>query len=204
MTRTGVLAAVDEFDRVGREAFLKATGFGPARAYFLEHDGKLYDSKAVIGYAHGVSTAVPLGPGDFSGGDKTVAQRLETLGFTVLNLRLDWTREELILACALAESNGWRQSTTPTRGLRSYRSCCRALRFIRSRITLTSGTQRVWGRRPATSSTSTRPATARRATAVPGDLGFPWLLVNLLIRRPATVPASWRGYRRAVQVPLGH
>ena len=43
-------------------------------------------------------------------GDRTVAQRLETIGFKVLNLRRpDWTRDEIILACALAESNGWRQ-----------------------------------------------------------------------------------------------
>jgi 5-methylcytosine-specific restriction protein A len=110
VTRAGVLAAVEEFDRRGRDAFLKSTGFGPARAYFLQHNGKLYDSKAIIGYAHGVSTGVPLRPGDFSGGDKTVAQRLETLGFEVLNLeRPDWTRDEIIVACALAESNGWRQ-----------------------------------------------------------------------------------------------
>ena len=110
VTRTSVLAAVDDFDRLGREAFLKATGFGPAKAYFLQHDGKLYDSKAVIGYAHGLSTGVPLRPGDFSGGDKTVAQRLEMLGFTVLNLRRpDWTRDEITLACALAESNSWQQ-----------------------------------------------------------------------------------------------
>jgi 5-methylcytosine-specific restriction enzyme A len=70
------MAAVEEFDRLGREAFLKSTGFGPAQVYFLDHDGKLYDSKAIIGYAHGVSTGVPLGPGEFSGGDDTVAQRL--------------------------------------------------------------------------------------------------------------------------------
>ena len=110
VTRAGVLTAVEEFDHLGRDAFLKSTGFRPAHGYFLRHDGKLYDSKAIIGYAHGASTGIPLGPRDFSGGDKTVAQRLETLGFTVLNLqRPDWTRDEIILACALAESNGWRQ-----------------------------------------------------------------------------------------------
>jgi 5-methylcytosine-specific restriction enzyme A len=110
VTRTGVLAAVEEFDMIGREAFLKPSGFGPAREYFLEHDGKLYDSKAVIGYAYRVSTGIPLGPGDFSGGDATVARRLQALGFTVLKRpRPDWTRQELILACELAESNGWQQ-----------------------------------------------------------------------------------------------
>ena len=105
-----MLAAVKEFDQRGREAFLKSTEFGAARAYFLRHDGKLYDSKAIVGYAHGVSTGVQLRPKDFSGGDKSVVQRLEMLGFEVLNLeRPDWTRDEIILACALAESNGWRQ-----------------------------------------------------------------------------------------------
>jgi 5-methylcytosine-specific restriction enzyme A len=86
VTRVGVLAAVEEFDRRSRDAFLKSTGFGPAREYFPHYGGKLYNSKAIIGYAHGVSTGVPLGPGGFSGGDKTVASRLETLGFEVLNL----------------------------------------------------------------------------------------------------------------------
>lgn len=84
VTGAGVLAAVAEFDRQGRDAFLKSTHFGRARAYHLEHEGRLYDSKAIAGYAHGVSTGTPLGPGDFSGGDKTVAQLQEGLGFTVL------------------------------------------------------------------------------------------------------------------------
>jgi 5-methylcytosine-specific restriction enzyme A len=45
----------------------------------------------------GVSTGAPMGPRAFSGGDSTVAQRLETLGFEVLNLeRPDWTRDEII------------------------------------------------------------------------------------------------------------
>jgi 5-methylcytosine-specific restriction enzyme A len=110
VTRTGVLTAVGEFDRLGRDAFLRQTGFGRARAYYLEHAGRLYDSKAIAGYAHQVSTGRPLGPADFSGGDKTVAQRLTALGFMVLNVpNPDWTRDEIILACELVEANGWRQ-----------------------------------------------------------------------------------------------
>ena len=110
VTRAGVLAAVEEFDRLGRDAFLRQTGFGRARAYYLEYDGRLYDSKAIAGYAHQVSTGQLLGPADFSGGDKTVAQRLAVLGFTVLNVpNPDWTRDEIILACELVEANGWRQ-----------------------------------------------------------------------------------------------
>jgi len=110
VTRAGVLAAIAEFDRLGRNPFLRSTGFRPARSYFLDYGGQLYDSKAIVGYAHGVSTGMQLGPGDFSGGENTVARRLETLGFTVRHLPyLDWTRDEIILACELVEANGWKQ-----------------------------------------------------------------------------------------------
>ena len=110
VTAAGVRAALEEFDRVGRETFLRTAGFGRARAYYLERDGRLYDSKAIAGYAHGVSTGQAYGPKDFSGGDKAVAQRLEALGFTVWNLsNPDWTRDEIVLACELVADNGWRQ-----------------------------------------------------------------------------------------------
>jgi hypothetical protein len=34
---------------------------------------------------------------------------LEALGFRVLNLpNLDWTREQIILACGLVEGNRWK------------------------------------------------------------------------------------------------
>lgn len=96
VTQAGVLAAVEEFARLGRDAFLRSTGFGRAQGYFLVHDGRIYDSKAIMGYAHGASTGVPLGPEQFSGGDKTVAQRLEALGSTIRHLPdLHWTRDEI-------------------------------------------------------------------------------------------------------------
>ncbi|MET8281882.1 HNH endonuclease [Micromonospora sp. NPDC005174] len=110
VTRNGVLAAVQEFDRLGRAAFLKSTGFGRSKAYYVDHQGNLYDSKPIVGYAHGVSTGTAWGPSHFSGGDKTVAHLLEGLGFTVAFLpNPDWTRDEIILACDLVQSNGWRQ-----------------------------------------------------------------------------------------------
>ncbi|GAB3053495.1 HNH endonuclease [Micromonospora schwarzwaldensis] len=110
VTRDGVLAAVQEFDRLGRTAFLKSTGFGRSRAYYLDHQGNLYDSKPIVGYAHGVSTGTAWGPSHFSGGDETVARLLQGLGFTVAFLpNPDWTRDEIVLACDLVQSNGWRQ-----------------------------------------------------------------------------------------------
>ncbi len=62
-----------------------------------------------MGYAHGVSTGTPLGPRDFSGGDKTAAHRLEVLGFEVQHLPyVNWTRDELILACEIMAPGGWK------------------------------------------------------------------------------------------------
>ncbi len=84
-----VKLALAEFDALGRRAFLEKYGFGPARSYFILHEGRRYDSKAVVGAAHGYEfpTLGPLGAGDFSGGEATVARRLRSLGFEVLSLR---------------------------------------------------------------------------------------------------------------------
>jgi hypothetical protein len=80
--------AVEEFDRLGRDAFLEKYGFGPAQAYFLEIDGKRYDSKAIVGAAHGFQfpSLGPLRAADFGGGDATVRSKLERLGFNVVVL----------------------------------------------------------------------------------------------------------------------
>lgn len=70
---------------MGREAFLLEYGYGAARAYWLLHNGKPYDSKAILGVAH--KYARPdlgaLGAHDFVGGDNTVRRKLIELGFDV-------------------------------------------------------------------------------------------------------------------------
>ncbi|MBZ4373279.1 hypothetical protein [Corallococcus sp. AS-1-6] len=80
-----VLKAIAEFDALGREAFLRAYGFGEARSYFLVHNGKKYDSKAIVGVAHGYQYPPqgPLWSSEFSGGFVTVLTQLKALGFTV-------------------------------------------------------------------------------------------------------------------------
>ena len=88
-----VRAALDEFDRVGREAFLARYGFGPAYRFFVRRDGQEYDSKAVLGAAHGYQfpDRGPLGHGDFSGGTPTV-RKLQELGFDVIDATAAVTR----------------------------------------------------------------------------------------------------------------
>lgn len=109
LTAASVKAAVAEFNRLGRDAFLKAHKFSKARTYFLEIEGKLYDSKAIAGVAHAYvkSGFTHLKSSQFSGGEATVKQVLEGLEFKVVKLgsgppaqpppNREWTRDELIL-----------------------------------------------------------------------------------------------------------
>lgn len=81
-----VLAAVAEYDQLGQSVFLKKYGFGLAKSYFLVLNGRRYDSKAIVGAAHGFQypNRGPLSAGDFSGETDTVKRKLEALGFDLL------------------------------------------------------------------------------------------------------------------------
>lgn len=104
-----VAMALKEFDDLGRDKFLAKYGFGPSRAYFISHEGKQYDSKAIVGAAHGYQHPHlgPMGHDEFSGGDQAAVRLLRQLGFTVVQnepkaepttKNPPWNREELILA----------------------------------------------------------------------------------------------------------
>ena len=84
LSRREILQAVAEYDRLGQDRFLEKYGFGKARSYRLVVDGKTYDSKAIVGAAHGfLPGQEPLAPADFSGGAATVGRLLSSLGFQV-------------------------------------------------------------------------------------------------------------------------
>lgn len=84
--RDAIIAAIAEYDELGREQFLTKYGYKPSRAYWLRHNGRTYDSKAIAGVAVGKQhpDRGPLKSNDFSGGDATVRVRLEMLGFEVV------------------------------------------------------------------------------------------------------------------------
>ncbi len=84
LSRREILQAVAEYDRLGQDWFLEKYGFGAARSYRLVVDGKTYDSKAIVGAAHGfLPGQEPLAAPDFSGGAATVGRLLSRLGFEV-------------------------------------------------------------------------------------------------------------------------
>jgi 5-methylcytosine-specific restriction enzyme A len=110
-SQAAIVQAIEEFDQLGRPAFLATYHFSEARRYFLVRNGQLYDSKAIVGVAH--STSSPS-RGRLARPTLAVARRpskrkLETLGFEVLALDQPqgrgrsppWERDELILALDL-------------------------------------------------------------------------------------------------------
>lgn len=80
--------AIQEFDELGRAAFLEKYGFGPAKGYLIRVNGNDYDSKAIAGVAHGYQfpDRGVLAPSDFTGGigGRGAARKLRTLGFEVV------------------------------------------------------------------------------------------------------------------------
>jgi hypothetical protein len=83
--RESVVRAVAMFDDMGRDAFLDQFGFGPSRRYLLVYQGRRYDSKAIVGVAHGLEFP-GLGPlhwSEFNGGLAGAADTLRRLGFVV-------------------------------------------------------------------------------------------------------------------------
>ncbi len=84
ITRSAVMGAIDEYDRLGQDEFLDRYGFDRARSYLLIYDGKAYDSKAIVGRGHGLLPGErAMSAREFSGGEATVGRLLRGLGFTV-------------------------------------------------------------------------------------------------------------------------
>lgn len=94
-----VQAALDEFTKLGRVAFLERYGFGKSRDFLVRdpRTGDLCDSKAIAGaaYGHQFPQDGPLRAENFSGGEATVVPKLQSLGFDVVRIGEDWSAEEV-------------------------------------------------------------------------------------------------------------
>ena len=108
-----------EYDRLGRDAFLNQHGFGRARWWYVLHDGKQYDSKAIVGVAVGIETGHALTAADFTGGEDTVVRKLRSLRFRVI--RVGIFDESLLFPEEVPDtfSEGMRRTITVNRVERS-------------------------------------------------------------------------------------
>jgi hypothetical protein len=83
VSREDVLAAIEEYDRVGAVEFFAQHGYGPSRSYELVWNQRHYPHKAILGTAYELATGRRLEPGDFEGGKAGAVRVLGKLGFTV-------------------------------------------------------------------------------------------------------------------------
>jgi hypothetical protein len=83
VTRTEVVRAIEEYDRLGPEAFFATHGFAPTTTYDLVWDDRRYPPKAILGTAYELATGQRLASDDFEGGKSGAVKVLGNLGFTV-------------------------------------------------------------------------------------------------------------------------
>lgn len=87
LTRTEVLRAMREYDRLGPEAFFAEHGFAPTTTYELVQGERRYPPKAILGTAYEFATGRRLASGDFEGGKTGAVRVLAELGFSVQKKR---------------------------------------------------------------------------------------------------------------------
>ena len=78
-----VVRAIEEYDRLGPEAFFSQHGFALTTTYDLVWHDHRYPPKAILGTAYEFATGDRLASGDFEGGRTGAVAVLDKLGFTV-------------------------------------------------------------------------------------------------------------------------
>jgi hypothetical protein len=84
-SRDAVEQALNEFDLIGQEAFLRKYGFGKSNRFFLVRNGRRYDSKAIVGAALGYQFPEhgAIDHSAFGGGEQTVQVVLKSLWYEI-------------------------------------------------------------------------------------------------------------------------
>lgn len=159
ITRAGVLAAVEECQHLGREAFRRRYGFGRATTYELVLDGNRFDSKAIAGVAHLYSVAAHCRP-PTSAGARTQWYVAECARFTVTAASVATDGVEQVAPQVVLQPRGGARDRGPQNFARSIRQGIR-IADIKDVLgeqadALTAlypdGTARLWGSIPTAQS----------------------------------------------------
>ncbi|MFJ9771750.1 HNH endonuclease [Kitasatospora sp. NPDC101157] len=83
ITRSGILQAIAEHDRLGEALFRHTYGYRAVSPHLLVHEGRHYDAKAIAGVAHLFDCGEALKQGQFSGGPAQALNWLAREGFAL-------------------------------------------------------------------------------------------------------------------------
>lgn len=117
--RAAVIKAIAEYETLGRDAFLDRYGFGRAKWWYVLHEGKQYDSKAITGAAMGYQTGTPLTALDFKGGEASAVRKLQSLGFRLVRSGITEESSRLPEEVPASFPEGLRSTVTVNRAERS-------------------------------------------------------------------------------------
>ncbi|MFB7907536.1 HNH endonuclease [Kitasatospora sp. NPDC056076] len=84
ITRSGILQAIAEHDRLGEGPFRETYRYRAIASHVVAHNDRHYDVKAIAGVAHLFDCGEALKQGKFSGGPEGAIAWLEREGFTVI------------------------------------------------------------------------------------------------------------------------
>jgi hypothetical protein len=83
VSRTHVVRAAEEYDRLGPQQFFSEHGFAPTTTYEMVLGERRYPPKAILGTAYELATGQQLASGDFEGGKSGAVKVLGKLGFAI-------------------------------------------------------------------------------------------------------------------------
>lgn len=112
VSRTHVLLAMAECDRIGDREFLRRYGFPRSRIYTVWSNGQEYDSQAILGAAYFHATGTPADRGDFHDGEQGAATVLQEKGFDVAVNEIEAAAEERRAASRPARATARSTRTT--------------------------------------------------------------------------------------------
>ena len=92
ITRSGILAAMDERKRVGGDSFPASSGSRPETEHVVLHDGLRFDPESLLSAAHQHDIGEALNLSEFSVGAQQTAAFFRQHGFIVLTTPQDFVR----------------------------------------------------------------------------------------------------------------
>ncbi|MFJ6705745.1 MULTISPECIES: HNH endonuclease [unclassified Streptomyces] len=122
ISREAVLDTLAEYDEAGRDTFLAAHDFDRANQFYLQHDEKLYDAKAVLNVAHKHQHGILPEP-VISGGRDHANRMLARLGFVIVDGRpksVEGERAWRLAVWSHLRATNPDLSRVPARALREY------------------------------------------------------------------------------------